>query len=200
MACAAAPPPPMTRYIAGWSPFFGPPAGLDMMIWSTRSTVTAASVACRNASFFVHSKSNTPLVASTCPSTTFTPAERSPALCAAYSAATMLAASRPAFSASVRGTTSSARPYLLIAYWSRPGCASACCCSKSASWSSHPPAPATKRASRVIALTVWTPSSMARSTSSMMLGDDPRTTMVATFEVASSCSRMVQLVEPISLR
>ena len=25
--------------------FFGPPAGLDMMIWSTRSTVTAASTA-----------------------------------------------------------------------------------------------------------------------------------------------------------
>ena len=29
--------------------FFGPPAGLDMMIWSTRSTVTAASTANLNA-------------------------------------------------------------------------------------------------------------------------------------------------------
>eukprot|EP00967_Tisochrysis_lutea_P140100 scaffold255490_cov33-Tisochrysis_lutea.AAC.2 len=40
---------------------------------------------------------------------------------------------------------------------------------------------------------------MARSTSSMMLGEEPRTTMVATWEPSSpSCSMMVHIVEPIS--
>mmetsp|Transcript_36186 Transcript_36186/g.116201 ORF Transcript_36186/g.116201 Transcript_36186/m.116201 type:complete len:255 (+) Transcript_36186:276-1040(+) len=169
-----------------------------MMIWSTRKTVTAASVAWRIASFLVQSRSSTPVSASTLASTTLMPALVLPALCAAYSSATMLAASRPAFSASVRGTTSRARPYLLMAYWSSPGCASAYCCSASARRSSAPPAPGRKRASRVMALITLTPSSMARSTSSMMFGDEPRTTMVATFELSPLFSRMVHIVDPIS--
>lgn len=37
-----------------------------MMIWSTRKTVTAASVAWRIASFLVQSRSSTPVSASTC--------------------------------------------------------------------------------------------------------------------------------------
>jgi len=101
-------------------------------------------------------------------------------------AAIVSAASMPAFSASVRGTTSSASPNLVMAYWSRPGCASPYCCSASANRSSIAPAPGTKRASLVIDLTTLIPSSMARSTSSMMLEVEPRTTMVASFEL--SCS------------
>ena len=39
---------------------FGPPAGLAMMIESTRSTVIAASAASLSASFLVASRSSTP--------------------------------------------------------------------------------------------------------------------------------------------
>merc|ERR1719379_1189083 len=195
---AREPPPP--RYISGppCAGALGPPAGLDMMIWSTRSTVTAASTASLMASFLVTSRSSTPTSAVS-PFTMSMPTEPCPALCAAYMAATMLVASRPAFSASVRGTTSSARPNLWIAYWLSPGCASANACSASASRSSLAPAPGTKRASRVIDLTTLTPSSMARSTSSMMFIDEPRTTMVAVLDASSCWSKMVHHVEPISL-
>mmetsp|Transcript_22731 Transcript_22731/g.37607 ORF Transcript_22731/g.37607 Transcript_22731/m.37607 type:complete len:226 (+) Transcript_22731:171-848(+) len=167
------------------------------MIWSTRSTVTAASVANRIASFFVANRSITPqsLVV---PSTMSTPTPSLPDLCAAYIAATMFVASSPAFSASVRGTTSRARPNLLIAYWSRPGCASPNCCNASARRSSQAPAPGTKRASRAIVFTTFTPSSIALSTSSMMFIDEPRTTMVAVRESLSSWSNIVHIVEPIS--
>mmetsp|Transcript_1793 Transcript_1793/g.2844 ORF Transcript_1793/g.2844 Transcript_1793/m.2844 type:complete len:525 (-) Transcript_1793:38-1612(-) len=168
-----------------------------MMIWSTRSTVTAASVAILIASFFVYSRSWTPQSPET-QSTTLIPTPVCPFLCAAYISAMICVASMPAFSASVRGTTSSASPYLLIAYWSRPGCASPNCVIASASRSSAAPAPGTKRASLVIDLTTFTPSEIARSTSSMMLGVEPRTTMVATREPASWWSKMVHIVEPIS--
>mmetsp|Transcript_13046 Transcript_13046/g.26241 ORF Transcript_13046/g.26241 Transcript_13046/m.26241 type:complete len:335 (+) Transcript_13046:548-1552(+) len=110
----------------------------------------------------------------------------------------MLVASKPAFSASVRGTTSRARPNFWIAYWSKPGCASPNRVSVSASNSSVAPAPGTKRLSFVIDLTTATPSSMARSTSSITLGVEPRMMIVATRDSSSSWSKMVQRVEPIS--
>mmetsp|Transcript_10681 Transcript_10681/g.26558 ORF Transcript_10681/g.26558 Transcript_10681/m.26558 type:complete len:531 (-) Transcript_10681:19-1611(-) len=169
-----------------------------MMIWSTRRTVTAASVAILMASFLVCSRSITPRSAVTHSSTSM-PTPTFPALCAAYISAITSVASIPAFCASVRGTTSSATPNLLIAYCSSPGCASPYAVIASASRSSHAPAPPTKRGSRVIDLTTLTPSSTARSTSSMMLGVEPRMMIVATREPSVSWSKMVQLVEPISL-
>mmetsp|Transcript_42011 Transcript_42011/g.115999 ORF Transcript_42011/g.115999 Transcript_42011/m.115999 type:complete len:254 (+) Transcript_42011:301-1062(+) len=168
-----------------------------MMIWSTRSTVIAASVAILIASCLVCSRSNTPRSPVTHASTSM-PTAPLPALCAAYISAITSVASIPAFCASVRGTTSRAAPNLLTAYWSRPGCASPNVVTASASRSSHAPAPGTKRASFVIVLTTFTPSSMARSTSSMMLGVEPRITMVATRLPSDSWSKMVHIVEPIS--
>mmetsp|Transcript_17429 Transcript_17429/g.44621 ORF Transcript_17429/g.44621 Transcript_17429/m.44621 type:complete len:227 (+) Transcript_17429:380-1060(+) len=169
-----------------------------MMIWSTRSTVTAASVAILIASRLVSRRSRMPR--SAVPESTMSmPTDVFPALCAAYISAIMLVASRPAFSASVRGTTSSARPNFWMAYWSRPGCASPKEVSASARRSSVAPAPGTKRASFTIDLTTLTPSSIARSTSSMRLGVEPRMTIVASLESSHSWSKMVQRVEPISL-
>ena len=47
-------------YGAGCSGALGPPAGLAMMMLSTRSTVMAASAASLSASFLVASRSSTP--------------------------------------------------------------------------------------------------------------------------------------------
>ena len=85
---------------------------------------------------------------------------------AAYSVARTSVASKPADSASVRGMTSNASAYFLMAYWDISGVFSPKADIRSISCISVAPAPGTNFASRVIAFTTFTPSSMARSTSS----------------------------------
>mmetsp|Transcript_79109 Transcript_79109/g.191643 ORF Transcript_79109/g.191643 Transcript_79109/m.191643 type:complete len:224 (+) Transcript_79109:78-749(+) len=152
-----------------------------MMIWSTRSTVKAASEARRSASFFTKYVSNTPASsASNTPSVASmsTPAPALPAEWAAYKAEMVSAAVWPAFSASVRANTSNDSAYLLMAYCAMPGEASPNSCRRSASSISTAPAPATIRLSVQRLLTVFTPSVMARSMSSSRFIVLPRSTMV----------------------
>lgn len=107
--------------------------------------------------------------------------------------------SRPAFSHSVRGTTCSASPNCSMQYWSRPGVVSERNTSKRLSSSSSAPAPATKRGSLTIALTVFTPSSIARSRSSRAFCVAPRRIMVAVLVVSSVWRNTVHRSDPSSM-
>mmetsp|Transcript_5349 Transcript_5349/g.13187 ORF Transcript_5349/g.13187 Transcript_5349/m.13187 type:complete len:257 (-) Transcript_5349:894-1664(-) len=171
-----------------------------MMIWSTRSTVTAASAASLTAHHLVLNRS----VMLSCARSRGTPVSMStptfacPCACAATSADTTSVALSPLFSASVRGTTSNASANFLIAYCSSP----VSFLPHSPSWrdisSSAAPPPGTTRASRPRLLTAFTPSFTARSTSSRKPSVEPRSTTVEMAPSDASCCSTTQMAPPIS--
>mmetsp|Transcript_12327 Transcript_12327/g.45942 ORF Transcript_12327/g.45942 Transcript_12327/m.45942 type:complete len:521 (+) Transcript_12327:160-1722(+) len=174
-----------------------------MMIWSTRNTVVTASTASFSAHHFTR---NTSAMFSSVARShqgilpeTSTPAFMLPAACAAYRLYTTSVALSPAFSAKVRGTTSSALANFSIAYWSSPVCFRPNAARRCASSISVAPPAGSVRLSLVSALNAFTPSSTARSMSSITFSVLPRSTTVATLEVASFCCTTTHLVPPISL-
>mmetsp|Transcript_25775 Transcript_25775/g.63410 ORF Transcript_25775/g.63410 Transcript_25775/m.63410 type:complete len:219 (-) Transcript_25775:982-1638(-) len=173
-----------------------------MMIWSTRSTVHTASTASLSAHHLTRYTSAMDSLAARSTQLfselTSTPALMLPAACAAYRLYTTSVAFSPAFSASVRGTTSSARLNFSMAYWSKPVCLRPNAARRCASSISVAPPAGSVRLSLVSALKALTPSSTARSMSSIAFSVEPRSTMVATRLVLSFCSTTTHLVPPIS--
>eukprot|EP01137_Pigoraptor_chileana_P005096 Opistho-2@2778 len=127
------------------------------------------------------------------------PIDALPAWCAAYSLLSNSVEFTPLFSASARGMVSKAAPKRLIAYCSRPGAVSPKAAMRRASSISVAPAPGRYRPSLAIALNTLTPSSTARSTSSMMFSVEPRMTIVAMPLSSPVCSKTVTRVSPISI-
>mmetsp|Transcript_14174 Transcript_14174/g.47851 ORF Transcript_14174/g.47851 Transcript_14174/m.47851 type:complete len:257 (+) Transcript_14174:140-910(+) len=172
-----------------------------MMILSTDRTVHAASVASLSALALEARASTMPssLALKGSPVTTLMPTSGFASL-AAWSVARASVPSLPAFSASVRTTTSRESANLRTAYWSMPLIVAANALSSRASLSSHAPAPTTNAGSLHRALTAFTPSSTARSTSLRRLSVLARSTMVATLESsAASCSKTTTL-RPLTSR
>mmetsp|Transcript_15937 Transcript_15937/g.32060 ORF Transcript_15937/g.32060 Transcript_15937/m.32060 type:complete len:376 (-) Transcript_15937:534-1661(-) len=178
----------------------GPPAVFAIIIWSTRRTVHATSVARRSARLFtlIKSKILASLVSMGEPSSMLIPIEVSPLACNAATLAKASVALAPAFSAIVRGTTSRASLYFLIEYCSSPGAASPIARSCRAISISAAPAPATKRSSRSNPRYTLTASSTALSISSRRFSVEPLRRMVAIRESPFSWRKMIHFVEPIS--
>eukprot|EP00955_Chlamydomonas_euryale_P030993 325880-Chlamydomonas_euryale.AAC.8 len=95
-----------------------------MMIWSTLRTVVTASLVSLIAHHFDVYKSTMSSSARSrgAPVSMSTPVLVLPSAWAAYNADRMSVALSPEFSASVRGTTSNASAYFVMAYCSRPVC------------------------------------------------------------------------------
>mmetsp|Transcript_3122 Transcript_3122/g.5849 ORF Transcript_3122/g.5849 Transcript_3122/m.5849 type:complete len:272 (-) Transcript_3122:849-1664(-) len=186
-------------------PSFPPPAGFDMMIWSTRSTVMAASTASLKALSLVCRRSTMSFPASLTPLPSpvmSTPAEALPLAWAAVRAARMSVGSWPEFSARVLGTNSRALAKLRMAYWSSPGQVSPKALILWLSSISVAPAPGTRAPLEQQVLMQLTPSSTARSRSLRTDSVEARRRMVATLHPSlalSFCAKMTTFLPPISL-
>mmetsp|Transcript_12443 Transcript_12443/g.31573 ORF Transcript_12443/g.31573 Transcript_12443/m.31573 type:complete len:228 (+) Transcript_12443:320-1003(+) len=121
-----------------------------------------------------------------------------PLACCARRDAMVSVVFMPAFSARVVGTTSSASANFWMAYCSRPVCFLPNSRSFSERASSDAPPAAKTLASLPKALKVFTPSSIARSMSSMRWSVAPRRMMVATRPTLSSWRSTVTRLPPIS--
>mmetsp|Transcript_2736 Transcript_2736/g.8290 ORF Transcript_2736/g.8290 Transcript_2736/m.8290 type:complete len:228 (-) Transcript_2736:916-1599(-) len=132
------------------------------------------------------------------PFTESTPNLELPWACWALSVARVFVVFIPAFSASVRGMTSRASANFWMAYCSSPVCFLPCSASLLLSSISVAPPPGTVLASLHRALKVFTPSSIARSMSSMRWSVAPLRMMVATLPTLLSCWISMTWLPPIS--
>uniref|UniRef100_A0A1I8IGQ7 BHLH domain-containing protein n=1 Tax=Macrostomum lignano TaxID=282301 RepID=A0A1I8IGQ7_9PLAT len=165
---------------------FGPPAGLDMMISSTLSTVQAERQARRRAHCFTSSRSDRPRSDTLATADSPLSGSQKMPMClrpAASSAWILLSVSAPfrqQLVARVFTTASRALAKREMAYCSRPGSASAAAASFTARAASVAPPPDTKRGLRAL-----TPSSTARSRSSRRFSVLARSSTVEILQLSS---------------